>query len=128
MLTRPDHLTIANCDRAAADEHYGKLLPLLGFSETAPGIWHDGDSFWLQMITAHDGTGPYERYGPGINHVGFNAESREAVESLRDKLIEAGIDAQPLQDLGGATALFVADPDGLRIEITYYPDGMPPVG
>ena len=80
------------------------------------------------MITAHDGTGPYERYRPGINHVGFNAESRETVESLRERLIEAGIDAQPLQELGGATALFVTDPDGLRIETTYYPDGMPPVG
>ena len=95
MLTRPDHLTIANRDRAAADEHYGKLLPLLGFSETAPGIGHGGDSFWLQMITAHDGTGPYDRYGPGLNHVAFTAESREAVESLREKLSLAGIAAQP---------------------------------
>ena len=55
------------------------------------------------------GTSPYERYGAGLNHWGLAMESKEAVVELRERLIAAGIEAQPLQDLGGATALFLPD-------------------
>ncbi|MCM8556963.1 VOC family protein [Sphingomicrobium sediminis] len=128
MPAKIDHLTIAMSDREASERHYGILLPLVGFREEKRGIWTDGEGFYLQFMTAKKGTGPYERYGAGLNHWGLAMESKESVEQLRDRLIEAGIDAQPLQDLGGATALFLPDPDGLRAEFTYYPDGMPPVG
>lgn len=128
MAARIDHLTIAVSDREAADRHYGILLPLAGFREEKPGIWTDGEGFYLQFRTADEGTFPYERYGPGLNHWGLAMESREAVVELRDRLIAAGIDAQPLQELGGATALFLPDPDGLRAEFTCYPPGMSPVG
>ncbi|WP_265563072.1 VOC family protein [Sphingomicrobium arenosum] len=128
MAVKIDHLTIANRDRAAADRHYGILLPLVGFEQRKAGIWTDGAGFWIQLITAKAGTGPYERYGAGLNHWGLAMESREAVQALREALIAAGIDAQPLQELGGATALFLPDPDGLRAEFTFYPDGMDPVG
>lgn len=53
--------------------------------------------------------------------------SPESVDELRDALIEGGIDAQPIQDLGGARALFIPDPDGLRVEFSWYPEGMDPV-
>jgi lactoylglutathione lyase len=32
-----------------------------------------------------------------------------------------------IQQLSGATALFMQDPDGIRFEITHYPPGMPVV-
>jgi hypothetical protein len=54
--------------------------------------------------------------------------SAESVDTLREELIAAGIDAQPIQELRGARALFLADPDGLRAEFTWYPEGMSPVG
>lgn len=63
-----------------------------------------------------------------LDHWGLAMESAEAVHALREALIEAGIDAQEVQDLGGATPLFIPDPDGLRAEFTYYPPGMPPEG
>ena len=128
MALRPDHLTIANRDRDAADQHYGKLLPLLGFSQIGDNIWHNGAGFYIQFIAAEAWTRPYERYGAGMNHVGFPMESVEAVESLRSQLLAAGMAVPDVQDLGGATALFLPDPDGLRFEFTYYPPGMPPVG
>jgi len=36
----------------------------------------------------------------------------------------AGFDVPEVQNLGGAIALFMKDPDGIRFEITYYPPGM----
>ncbi|WP_265570597.1 VOC family protein [Sphingomicrobium nitratireducens] len=128
MKAKIDHLTILNSDREAADRHYGILLPLVGFREEKRGIWTDGEGFFLQMMTAKDGTNAYQRYGAGLNHWGLAMESAEAVEQLREKLIAAGIDAQPIQDLHGAKALFLPDPDGLRAEFTWYPEGMSPVG
>lgn len=128
MPAKLDHLTIASRNREAADSHYAALLPLVGFHKVKDGIWTDGEGFYLQFITAREGTSPYERYGPGVNHWGLSMESSEAVDRLRDSLINAGIDAQPVQDLNGARALFIPDPDGLRAEFTWYPAGMLPVG
>nr|WP_298897869.1 hypothetical protein [uncultured Altererythrobacter sp.] len=128
MPAKLDHLTIASQDREAADRHYAILLPLVGFQEVKDGIWTDGEGFFLQFMTAKQGTRPYERYGAGVNHWGLSMESSEAVDRLRSSLIEAGIDAQPVQDLKGARALFIPDPDGLRAEFTWHPDGMAPVG
>ena len=36
----------------------------------------------------------------------------------------AGFEVPDVQNLGGAIALFMKDPDGIRFEITYYPPGM----
>jgi hypothetical protein len=33
-----------------------------------------------------------------------------------------------VQDLGGAIALFMKDPDGIRFEVTWYPPGVVVVG
>jgi hypothetical protein len=41
--------------------------------------------------------------------------------------MDAGFDAPDIQDLNGAIALFMKDPDGIRFEITYYPPGTPVV-
>lgn len=128
MPAKLDHLTIASRDRAAADHHYSILLPLVGFEKVKDGIWRNEGGLYLQLIAAKHGTGPYERYGAGLNHWGLSMESFEEVERLHAALITAGIDAQPIQDLDGARALFVPDPDGLRAEFTWYPQGTAPVG
>jgi hypothetical protein len=38
-------------------------------------------------------------------------------------MLDAGFDAPEIQDLGGAKALFMKDPDGIRFEVSYYPPG-----
>lgn len=128
MKPRLDHLTILTSDSEVSARHYGILLPLIGFTEAKPGIWTDGDGFWLQFAPAGGETRPYERYGAGLNHWGFGMASAEAVHALRAQLLEAGIDAPETQDLGGAVALFLPDPDGLRAEFTWYPEGVAVVG
>ena len=128
MALKLDHLTIYVSDWDAYERHYGTLLPLIGFERIDFSIWRDDGGFFLQFAQAHEGTRPYERYGAGLNHWGLAMPSPESVVALREALIAAGIAAQPLQSLSGATALFLPDPDGLRAEFTYTPPGMNPVG
>ncbi|WP_205421035.1 VOC family protein [Sphingomonas mesophila] len=128
MALKLDHLTIAVSDRERSRAHYDKLLPLIGFAPTDGGNWADSNGLYIQFVDARPGTSAYERYGAGLNHFGFAMDSPRAVEDLRERLIAAGIDCQPLQQLGGAVALFLPDPDGLRAEFTFYPPGTPPVG
>ena len=107
--------------------YYGALLPLLGFAKEKDHIWHDGEGFYLQFMQAKSATADYERYAPGMNHLGFGAESPEFVHSVREAMATVGFAVPDVQNLDGATALFMKDPDGIRFEITHYPPGMPVV-
>ena len=128
MGVQLDHLTICVSDWSAYERHYGTLLPLVGFSRADEATWKDDSGFFLQFRKAGDGSRPYERYGAGLNHWGVRMPSADSVEELRQSLIAAGLDIQPIQYLGGAIALFVPDPDGLRAEFTFCPEGIDPVG
>ena len=80
--------------------------------------------FFFQFLQAKADTAPYERYGAGMNHLGFGATTPEQVLSIRHAMQSAGFEVPEIQNLGGATALFMKDADGVRFEITYYPPGM----
>jgi catechol 2,3-dioxygenase-like lactoylglutathione lyase family enzyme len=104
--------------------YYDALLPLLGFRKLKDHNWTDDDGFFFQFREAKPGTGPYERFGAGMNHLGFGAGSAEFVHGVREAMTLAGFEVPEIQDLGGATALFMKDPDGIRFEITHYPPGV----
>lgn len=122
-----DHLTILSRSPERAAAFYGFLLPRIGFAQKKPGIWANGAGLHIQFGKAKEGTGEYGRYAPGLNHFGFSAPSAAVVEALAAELAEAGIEARLQHFDPGITALFVPDPDGLRVEISYYPPGVPPV-
>ncbi len=119
-----DHLTLLVTSIEASGPFYETLLPLLGFHRTTRENWTDGQGFFLQFLTAKPDTRPYERYGAGLNHLGFGAPDAETVTTIRDAMQAVGLDVPEIQDLGGAKALFLKDPDGLRFEITWYPPGV----
>jgi lactoylglutathione lyase len=118
-----DHLVIMVRDVAASRAFYGDLLPLLAFAQTRADIWVNDAGLHLQILPADAGTRPYERRGPGLNHLGFKAPDAAFVAAVREAMLATGRDVQPIQHLGGAHALFLPDPDGLRIELTWYPPG-----
>ncbi len=119
-----DHITLLVSSLERSMAYYAALLPLLGFSKTKDHVWTDGDGFFFQFLQARAGTRPYERYGAGMNHLGFGAASPDVVHGVREAMARAGFDVPEVQDLGGATALFMKDPDGIRFEVTYTPPGM----
>lgn len=124
---RLDHVTLLVGSMERSGPYYAALLPLLGFHRTAGDNWTDGQGFYFQLREARPETRPYERYGAGMNHLGFAAPDPRAVEVIREAMAAAGFEVPELQNLRGATALFMKDPDGIRFEITHYPDGQPPV-
>ena len=119
-----DHVTllVESLDRSMP--YYDALLPLLGFRKLRAHVWTDDAGFHFQFLQARPDTRAYERYGAGMNHLGFGAASPEQVHAVRAAMQQAGFDVPELQDLHGATALFMKDPDGIRFEITHYPPGM----
>jgi catechol 2,3-dioxygenase-like lactoylglutathione lyase family enzyme len=119
-----DHITLLVSSLDRSMPYYAHLLPLLGFSRKKDHVWTDGDGFFFQFLQAKSDTYPYERYGAGMNHLGFGASTPEQVHAIRESMDNAGFETPDVQYLGGAIALFMKDPDGIRFEITYYPPGM----
>ena len=119
-----DHMTLVVSSFDRSMPYYEHLLPLLGFSRERNHVWTDGEGFFFQFLQARPGTSPYERYGTGMNHPGFGASSVDQVRAIRSSMQAAGFDVPDIQDLDGAMALFLKDPDGVRFEITYYPPGV----
>lgn len=122
-----DHLTIMSRSFEESAAFYGRLLPMLGFTRHKRGIWSNPHGLHLQFGEAREETRPYERYGPGLNHLGFNAPSRAHVEQIHAAMAEAGFEGRLQEFPDGTRALFLPDPDGLRVEVSYYPPGIPPV-
>ena len=124
MTLKIDHVTLALSSLEKSIPYYDKLLSLLEFEKTHAHVWTDGKGFFFQFIEAKKGTSAYERYGAGMNHIGFSAPSEEFVINLRDAMELAGFEVPSIQNFKGVTALFMKDPDGIRFEVTYYPPGV----
>ena len=118
-----DHVTLLLSSIERSMPYYEQLLPLVGFSKRRNHVWTDGHGFFFQFLQAKAGTRPYERYGAGMNHLGFGAASPEEVHAIRHAMQQAGFEVPEVQNLDGSIALFMADPDGIRFEITYNPPG-----
>jgi catechol 2,3-dioxygenase-like lactoylglutathione lyase family enzyme len=122
-----DHLTILSRDPQASARFYAQVLPRLGFTQKKADAWFNDHGLFLQFRAAEPDTADYARYAPGLNHLGFKAPDAATVEALKAHLDEAGYEAR-LQRFGeGTVALFIPDPDGLRLEVSYYPPGVDPV-
>lgn len=119
-----DHVTILVTSLERSMPYYDQLLPLVGLRKQRNHVWTDGDGFFFQFLQAKPDTFPYERYGAGMNHLGFGADSVEQVHGVRAAMQAAGFEVPEVQHLKGATALFMKDPDGIRFEVTHYPPGM----
>lgn len=119
-----DHITILVSSLDRSMPYYERLLPLVGFTRKKEHVWTDGEGFFFQFLQARPDTNPYERYAAGMNHLGFSAATPDQVHAIRSSMQAAGFEVPDVQNLGGATALFMKDPDGMRFEITYYPPGM----
>ncbi len=128
MALKIDHLTILVKSMATSMAYYNSLLTIIGFTKVKDHIWTDNEGFYLQFNEAKEGTNDYQRFGAGMNHVGFAAPSVEFVENVQTKMRTAGFDVAEIQSFGGVRALFMKDPDGIRFEVTYYPPGVEPVG
>lgn len=117
-------MTIMVSSLARSMPYYDALLPLLGFRKRHDHVWTDDEGFALQFLRAAEGARPYERYGAGMNHIGFDARARQQVLRVRAAMQDAGFDVPEVQETEGAVSLFMKDPDGIRFEVSWYPEGV----
>ena len=114
-----DHLVILVRSLDASLPWYDRLLALLGFDKTRDHVWWNGEVA-IDLKQAEDGTPDYQRYAPGLNHLGFTAPDEAALDAVRQGMAEAGFDVPDKQQLGDQSATFFKDPEGMRIEVTVY--------
>lgn len=116
-----DHIVLLARSMERSLPYYAALLDTLGFTKIDTHFWRNDHAFIVQLNEARPETSGYERYGPGVNHLGLRVETAAEVEAVQRAMRERGFDAPEIQDLDGVQALFMKDPDGLRIEISHFP-------
>lgn len=115
-----DHIVILAGDIAASADWYDALLGLIGFTRQRDHVWTNGAGLAVDLRAADADARPYERFGAGLNHLGFTAPDMDALEAVRTGMAEAGFEVPDIQRFEDDRAVFFRDPDGLRVEIAVY--------
>ncbi len=96
-----DHMVIYASDQTKSAAFYGAVLGALGFTKTRDWVWLNKDGFAIDLRKATSDAS-YDRYGPGLNHLGFAAPSRETLQKVQDDLSASGMSLPDVQNISGA--------------------------
>lgn len=115
-----DHIVLLVGSLERSLPWYEALLPLIGFTRSRDYVWGNEDGIYFDLKEATEPGDGYRRYGIGLNHIGFTAPDKAAIEAVGTAMAAAGFEVPAMQRLGNSWALFMKDPDGMRIELTFY--------
>lgn len=132
-----DHLDLVVSDLERSLDFYTGLLGPIGYPRTSEIEGERGErvvyiggelgmgSLSLRERQSHARESPYDRYDLGIHHVAFGADSRAAVDDRAQWAREHGAEIESGPEEYGYTpgyyAVFLHDPDGLKVEIVHRP-------
>lgn len=126
------HIELNASDLKKSKAFYGKFLKLLGWTSLSMGSSYAGfkapDKIHLfinQTADAHKAAG-FHRKHVGINHLAFNVKSKVDVDAIAKKvkkfatvLYDSPKDMSKEYDCKVYYALYLEDPDRIKIEIAY---------
>lgn len=115
-----DHIVILVRSLDVSLPWYAAMLGAIGFTKTRDHVWLSDDGLAIDLQEARAATPGYERYAPGLNHLGFTAADDAALDAVRAAMAAAGYPVAEKQHFGRTTATFFKDPDGMRVEVTVY--------
>jgi catechol 2,3-dioxygenase-like lactoylglutathione lyase family enzyme len=138
LLDGINHVAVLTADTERFVAFYREM-----FDATVDGEMSDGPGFRLTFVSV----GPYSElnvfqidgneeatrqvpmFGRGrLDHMGLQAASLEAFETVRDRLMAAGASDGFVTDFGPVLSVFFRDPDGLEGEVCVTnPDHVPGV-
>lgn len=127
MLTSGfNHVAVLTNDTDRFVEFYAAVFGATSFSiEDAPGFKLTGVSVGPHSefnVFQLDGNAESDRqvpmFGRGrIDHLALQAESLEAFDEIRDRLMKRGASDGFVTDFGPVFSVFFTDPDGLEAEV-----------
>jgi len=124
-----DHIYITVSDLARSEAFYDIVMKILGFRKNQFQL--DGEKH-IQYYNRHFGyvlrparvISPHNAYAPGLHHLCLRVDSEQEVKDTADQLKKQNIPvSEPKRYAEYAPdyfAIFLSDPDGLRLEITNY--------
>jgi catechol 2,3-dioxygenase-like lactoylglutathione lyase family enzyme len=127
------HIDLAVSDVEHSLAFYLGLLGPLGVREDAryPSYRGSEEVVYLQVgdqllgLRRADG-GAHHYYDVGIEHLAITVDTREELEGVYQRSLDLGarihFPPEEDRDVPGYWGLFVFDPDGMRLEIVYWPD------
>jgi glyoxylase I family protein len=129
-----DHLDLVVSDLERSLRFYAGLLRPLGYvreseivgerGERVVYLGHAGDSGSLSLRARQTG-GAHDRYAIGLHHLAFAARDRDLVDERAAWAREHGatIESGPREYdyTPGYYAVFLHDPDGIKLEIVHRP-------
>jgi glyoxylase I family protein len=131
MRGQMHHLDLTVSDVARSRPFYELVLGFLGYHRVKRtddlDVWDlvlpDGVC-GIAIRRAHRPR-EHDRYTVGLHHFAWNADSRQDVDRLHERLVEAGVTildapAEYPQYGAGYYAVFFSDPDGLKLEYVHY--------
>jgi len=119
------HIRLAVSDLTRSIEFYDKVLGKLGCERMDAKGWATPEGFGIWLIQAAHLEPGYTFEAPGLHHLCLKVKSPLEVDTLHDFLVAAGIriiDAPKRypQYTREYYAIFFADPDGMKLEVSYY--------
>jgi glyoxylase I family protein len=125
-----DHIYVTVSDLARSEVFYDTALcHVLGFKKNIFVLNGDRHVQYYNrhfgyVIRPSHGAQPYDAYVPGLHHFCFRVDSVADVHEAADRLRAGGIEASAAVNhpeyAPDYWATFLADPDGIRLEITNY--------
>ena len=124
-----DHIYIAVSDFGRAERFYDQLFEILGFRKNSSTIAGDPHHhyycrhFGYSIRPAREGL-EHDPYSPGLHHFCFRVDSTADVDRAAHELAQSGIEVSTPrlypEYAPDYYAVFLADPDGIRLEITNF--------
>jgi catechol 2,3-dioxygenase-like lactoylglutathione lyase family enzyme len=96
-------------EMAARDDHPRMAIIDLG-GGSALNVFEVPDDSIIGDRRTQGGRGP-------IDHYAIAVDSRDTLEKMRERLVEAGAEIGEIQQLGSEWSLFFRDPDGMELEV-----------
>ncbi len=134
LLDGINHVALLTTDTDRLVEFYGEVFDATVFAQQ-----REGPDMTLTFIDIGPATqlnvfelkgneqahAPMFGRGP-IDHLGLQASSKEAFDTIRTRLMERGATDGFVTDFGGALSVFFTDPDGLECEVCLHTPGARP--
>jgi catechol 2,3-dioxygenase-like lactoylglutathione lyase family enzyme len=138
LLNGVNHVAILTKDTQRFVDFYRDMFEAKVLGEQRMGdegvltfvqIGEDSEINLFEVNGNHEADRQTPMFGRGrIDHMGLQADSLEAFEEIRRRLIDRGAADEFVTDFGPVLSMFFTDPDGLEGEVVVAnPDGKPDV-